>query len=207
MMHEYSADQADALREIANIGMGQAGAALAEVLGDYVTLSVPSVQLISADDVGASVAALFAPDDHGIEPVVAMRQGFAGEIRGEALVLFGENGCVELADLLGHDSVDDASVEEELLLDMTNIVTAAVLNGLSQQLEASFRQSPPAPFARGAELERALQPSAVAWTHALFLQVNFSLEKRRFVCHLVLLMPEESIGRVRDALDRLLDSL
>jgi len=36
-------DQKDALQEIANIGMGQAGASIAKVLGEFIQLSVPRI--------------------------------------------------------------------------------------------------------------------------------------------------------------------
>ena len=41
-----SQDQKDALQEIANIGMGQAGASIARVLDEFVQLSIPRILVV-----------------------------------------------------------------------------------------------------------------------------------------------------------------
>jgi len=44
----FTEDQQDYLQEICNIGMGQAGQSLSVLFEQYVTLSVPSIEIISA---------------------------------------------------------------------------------------------------------------------------------------------------------------
>ena len=55
--------------------------------------------------------------------------------------------------------------------------------------------------------EELLVGSKLGWSHALLIEVNFSLEALGFRCHLVILMPEESIELMRGALTQMLDSL
>ena len=54
----YTADQIDALQEIANVAIGQAGACLATMLDVYVSLSVPHSRIISVDELAGEVAGL-----------------------------------------------------------------------------------------------------------------------------------------------------
>lgn len=47
-----TAEQRDALQEIANLAMGRAAARLALLLGAFIELSVPRVRVVRAADVG-----------------------------------------------------------------------------------------------------------------------------------------------------------
>jgi len=51
------------------------------------------------------------------------------------------------------------------------------------------------------------QPATLAWKTALLLEVNFALEDHSFRAHLVMLMAEESILHMNEALDALLSRL
>lgn len=46
-------DQEEALQEIANIGMGQAGASIVRVLDEFVHLSVPRIVILSPEQMPA----------------------------------------------------------------------------------------------------------------------------------------------------------
>lgn len=198
----YTAEQEDALQEIANVAMGQAGASLATMLDTFVTLSVPRSCIVSADRVAAAVASMLG----GCEEITAVRQGFYNTLRGETLVLFGPTGCLGLADLMGHDEPDVAT-EQELLLDVSNVLVGAVLNGLAEQLETDFSFSPPSILAIRRSAGDLLAGTKLCWAHALLIEVNFALEARGFRCHLVILMPEDSIELMRGVLTRMLAAL
>ena len=199
----YTEDQRDALQEITNIAMGQAGSSLAQLLDVFVILSVPRVRIVGVEDVPAAVSEMV--DDP--EEVTAVRQAFYNKLRGETMVIFGRKGCSDLADLMGYDEVQDSEDEEELLLDVTNILVGAVLNGLGEQIEVEFGFSPPQIMAMNTPVEKVLVSDQLGWSHALLIEVNFSLEERGFKCYLIMLMPEESIDMMRLALDHLLESL
>lgn len=199
----YTAEQEDALQEIANIAMGQAGASLATMLDAFVTLSVPRSRIVSVDKVAGAVTDMLGSG----EEIIAVRQAFYNKLRGEALVLFGPEGCLGLADLMGHEGEVDACAEEELLLDVSNVLVGAVLNGLAEQLETDFSFSPPSIMAVRRSADELLSGNKLGWSHALLIEVNFALEERGFRCHLVILMPEESIELMRSVLAQMLDNL
>ncbi|MGD8430414.1 MAG: hypothetical protein PVH31_08390 [Ectothiorhodospiraceae bacterium] len=198
-----TAEQEDALTEVANIAMGRAGASLGVMLDTLVGLSVPHTEIVSAADAAAAVARSVGERDD----VTAVRQSFFNGLQGEAIALYGPEGCRDLADLLGHDGEADEVSDEELLLDVSNILVGAVLNSLGDQLHREFAFSPPEIMAVGAAISRLLDVEQLRWAHALLVEVNFSVEERGFRCHLVLMLPERSIDVMRDALTQLLSEL
>lgn len=198
----YTEDQLDALGELVNIAVGQAGASLARVLDAYVRLSVPQARIISATNVARAVGALARDDGHH----TAVRQAFFSAMRGEAIVLFGPCGGRAIADLLGHRP-EAKGVHEEVLLDVSNILVGAVLNGLAEQIGARFGFQAPTVLGRDAELDELLEPASLAWSRALLIEVDFAVEARGFSCQLVLLMPEDAIERMRAVLNRILAAL
>lgn len=197
-----TADQKEALQEIANIGMGRAGASIAQVLGEFVQLSIPRILIVPPDEVPTALALTI-----GETTVSAVRQAFHSAMRGEVLVIFGQHRCNDLADLMGYEPDLDHAAEIELLLDVSNILVGACLGGIAEQLQLNIGFSAPSLMADALPLEQLLQGSPLPWTTALLVEVNFRLEKRSFACHLVMLMPEEEIRGLTAAVDRFLESL
>src|SRR5207249_3053325 len=109
-----SPDEREALQEIANVGMGQAGASIAQLLGEFVRLSIPRVLVLPAHEACSLLANAGAGGC-----VSAVRQGFHGDLRGEAIAIYAEKGWNELADLMGYEA-GDCPTESEILLDVSN---------------------------------------------------------------------------------------
>lgn len=203
-----SEDQRDALQELTNIAMGQAGASLATLLDEFVDLSIPRIRVVEVKDFSSALGELVGDTD-----VSAVRQSFQGYLRGEALVIFTEPGCRALADLMGYDDIAGQD-DTELLLDVANILSGACLGGMIEQirkftggpgtLELSF--SMPSVMAREVPPTKLIDPKQATWTHSLFLEVNFTLKSRNFVAHLVTLMPEDGIAKIRDIVDEFIAS-
>lgn len=194
-------DQTEALQEIANIGMGQAGASIAQVLDHFVVLSIPRILFLRQDDIAASLRTAVGEDQ-----VSAVRQAFHSSMRGEALVVFGEQRCNDLADLMGYEQDLDRASELELLLDITNILVGACLGGIAEQLKEKMSFSPPSLMADRVRIENLLSGGDVSWNNALLVEVNFKLEQRNFACHLLILMTEDEIKALAAALDRFLEN-
>ncbi|MCS0467835.1 chemotaxis protein CheC, partial [Burkholderia mallei] len=115
----------DALQEISNIGMGRAGAALAKLLGAFVTLSVPDIKLVSARELLDELQRCERRADMP-RPV---RQSFQSDICGEALVLFGSDGRRELKELMGYDDATD-DIEDEALSDIASLLVGACVHSV-----------------------------------------------------------------------------
>ncbi len=203
-----SNDQRDALQELTNIAMGQAGASLATLLDEFVDLSVPRIRVVELVDLPPVLAELVGKTNL----VSAVRQSFQGYLRGEAIIIFGEPGCQALADLMGFEGELGESGENELLLDVANVLSGACLGGMMEQIRnftetkgpAELSFSMPSVMARQVMAEQLIDPQKVQWSHALLLEVNFTIKNRDFIAHLTMLMPEEGIEKIRDILDEFL---
>ncbi len=198
----YTEDQADALQEVANIAMGQAGDSLARILDNFVTLSVPRIRQIEVKELADTVTAMVGEED-----VSAVRQAFYNALRGEAIVIFTQSGADELAELLGYDCELDAAIEQELLLEVGNLLVGAILNGISDTLGTELGFSAPSLMAEHTPLRQVLAPDRLTWEQALLVEVNFSVEKHRFKSHLLMFMTEETIETLRHILDDFMDGL
>lgn len=204
-----SEDQRDALQEITNIAMGQAAASLASLLDTFVNLSVPRINVVGVEKLPGIISELVGRSFD----VTAVRQSFHGYLRGEAIVIYGHDGCKELADLMGYDEELDHLAEIELLLDVSNVLVGACLGGVIEQLkgvsesnsgELSF--SAPSVMAENVAADAVINASKLTWTHALLMEVNFSLESRNFISHLIMLMPEQTISKMRGIIDEFIAS-
>jgi len=198
---DLTGDQRDALQEIANIGMGQAGASIAKIWGEFVQLSIPRIAHLDRQNIPAMLSRFV-----GDETVNAVRQAFHGQFRGEVIVVFSAGRGDQLAALMGYDEADSVE-EQELLLDVANILVGACLGGIAETLAADIGFS--APSVMGLDLlpSQLIHPDELVSGRALFLEVRFTLEKKSFASHLVVLMPADEIAVLGAALDKFLDAL
>lgn len=197
-----SDDQRDALQEIANIGMGQAGSSIAKIWGEFVNLSVPRIAQIDRVNISPLLQRVV-----GDERINVVRQAFHGQLRGEVLVVFTGGRSSQLAELMGYDSADCVE-EQELLLDIANVLVGACLGSVAGTLGAEIGFS--APSVMGVDIPigaLVLQPNEAVAGRALFIEVRFALENKAFSSHLIVLMPSEEVGALGLALDRFLESL
>ncbi len=117
----------DILREIGNIGAGNATTALAQMLQCKVDMSVPKVALLEFKDVGEAMG--------GEEQVMAgIYLGVEGDITGSIMFLLEKNAARFLVSkLMGMPMEGDDFTEMEFsaLKEVGNIITGAYLNSLS----------------------------------------------------------------------------
>ncbi|TAM52088.1 MAG: chemotaxis protein [Paraburkholderia sp.] len=202
----FTEEQRDALQEIANLAMGQAATRLARLLDTFIELSVPRVVVVRAED-----AARTLRDMTGIEEsVTAVRQGFRSDLKGEALVICRSSGVGQLCALVNDPYVNsayDSVSQTELMFDVANVLTGACVSCILNQLDRTPIFSAPGLLGEKISLDDVFQSDVLAWKTALLLEVNFALEDQTFRAHLVMLMAEDSIRRMNEALDSLLSSL
>ncbi|HKQ70779.1 MAG TPA: chemotaxis protein CheC, partial [Polyangiaceae bacterium] len=166
------ADQKDALQEISNIAMGTAASVLAKVFESFVRLSVPRISVIETSRMTEQLAVML-PDRREVS---AVRQAFYNQVEGEVVVVFGEEGCTELADLLDYDVDEADAVKQELLLDVSNILVGACMNGIAQQLGEGLSFSAPEILCTEVPLDRLFAGHRPSCEHALLIEIGFSLE-------------------------------
>jgi chemotaxis protein CheC len=128
-------------------------------------------------------------------------------MEGEVIILFETAGCKELADLLGHEGNIGTAVEQELLLDVSNILGGACLNGIAKQLGVQLGYSPPLILCEDRPIQKVFEEHLPVCDEALLIQIDFKLEARSFTCQLLIFMPGESLAVLQASLDKFIESL
>ncbi|MDH5302018.1 MAG: hypothetical protein OEW58_11710 [Gammaproteobacteria bacterium] len=193
-----SAELRDAFQEITNIGMGRAGYALARVLGTFVELSIPRVQMVSAQDFIPTASGLIGLDDK----LVAIHQSFFGRWKGETITIFNQSSCDEVAALLGYSQQDNKYSHTELQLDIGNILSGACLNGIAEVLGVELHYNHPGVLAENVHKDRLFAHAPSHWQQALLTEVNFALEHKTFKSHLLILLTSESLANLQTDIEK-----
>jgi chemotaxis protein CheC len=185
--------QLDALRELANIGSGNAGTALGSMLGKTVDISVPTAAVLPLAE---AVAVAGRPDElrHGIVvPVV-------GDMEAIVLLLFPDSDARTLCGIYGIEpSTPDG---RSMLGEVGNILGTNYINVLAQMVSMTLEPRPPQVVEDmlGAILESVLLGRGDDVDHALILDSSLMVEDEQ--CSLsFLLLPNH--GGVRLLLERL----
>ena len=130
----------DVLREIGNIGTGNATTALSQMLNCKVDMNVPQVKLLEFSHVGELMG--------GEELIMAgIYLGVEGDIKGSILFLLEKESAQKLVErLLGTPSSGDelSEMEQSALKEIGNIITASYLNSLSTLTNLVIYPSVPA---------------------------------------------------------------
>lgn len=123
--------QQDAVNELLNVGIGQAAAALSEMVHDEILLSLPEVSFVSQ----GVAASQLASDEQG--HLLAVRQGFSGMFAGNAVLIFPERRSLELVRAIFGDAVDPdhlSEMQEEAFNEIGNIILNGCLSSLADML-------------------------------------------------------------------------
>ena len=135
---DMSVQYLDVLKELGNIGAGNAATALAELLQSKVDMSVPQVKLINFSEIGDLIG--------GEEQVMAgMYLAIQKDITGSILFLVKEEVALHLVKKLMGDYAQDirGEMEQSALKEISNIITGAYLNALSTMTGLRIEPSVP----------------------------------------------------------------
>ena len=133
-MSTYTETQLDALRELANIGSGQAAAALSTMLGHPVDISVPTAAAMELAD---AVAVAGTADEARFGILVPI----IGDFEAAVVLLVPEDDAQQLCDVYGLDpaSEDGAS----FLGEIGNILGTSYINVLAEMCSMDMEPAPP----------------------------------------------------------------
>lgn len=138
-LEEMSNEYFDVLKELGNIGAGNATTALAQLMQTKVDMSVPRVQLLEFKELGEAMG--------GEELVMAgIYLAIEGDINGSIMFLLEKKAAKHLVGkLIGMESEGDDFTEMEFsaLKEVGNIITGAYLNSLSSITNLMIQPSVP----------------------------------------------------------------
>ena len=196
-----SEDQRDCYQELPNVAMGQAADRLARLLDAYVVLPIPKVNLIEASDLRMAIQ-----DTETDSAMSAVCQGFIGSgIAGEALLLFNDTSFHDLATLMNYPGSLDRFAEMELLMDVSSLLIGACVQGIGDQLEIHFNQGHPVILGQHCKVDDLLKPGNHQWSKTLAIEIHYTLEHVNIDCDLLLLFTEDSVIKLNNKINYLLD--
>lgn len=138
-LDEMSNEYFDVLRELGNIGAGNATTALAQMMQCKVDMAVPKVQLLEFKELGEAMV--------GEETVMAgIYLGIDGDIKGSIMFLLEKDAAKHLVGkLMGMESEGEEFSEMEFsaLKEVGNIITGSYLNSLSSITNLAIYPSVP----------------------------------------------------------------
>jgi chemotaxis protein CheC len=193
MTPTYSDTQLDGLRELANIGSGQAAAALSTMLGHPVDISVPTAAALPLAD---AVAVAGEPD----EPRYGVLVPIVGEFQASVVLLLDERDAGTLCGVFGVTPDDEHG--RSALQEIGNIVGTSYINVLAQMCGMEMEPAPPQVVADmlGAILATVLLARGDDIEHALVLDSELTVEGQPCSMSFLLLPAaggvEELLGRI-----------
>lgn len=129
----------DVLKELGNIGAGNATTALAQMLQTKVDMKVPQVRLLDFKDVGVVMGG-------EEQPVAGIYLAVEGDITGSIMFILEQNAAKSLVSkLMGMPPSEGGFTEIEIsaMKEIGNIITGAYLNSLAQMTNLKMIPSVP----------------------------------------------------------------
>lgn len=192
-LETMSQEYYDVLKELGNIGAGNATTALAQMLQCKVDMSVPQVKLLEFKDVATLMG--------GEEQIMAgIYLGVEGDITGSIMFLLEKDAARHLVDkLMGMpiEGDDFSEMEMSALQEVGNIITGSYLNSLSSMTNLKIYPSIPslAVDMAGAILSVPAIEFGVMGDNILLIQTQF-FDEIQLDGYFVLIPDLESYSRI-----------
>lgn len=189
----------DAFRETVNVAIGRAAALIAQVLGVFVQLPVPNVNILEVGELHMALT-----DAGSSKQLTAICQGFIGSgIAGEALLMFHDSEIADIAQLMQRQSTDYSDLE--MLLDLSSVLIGACLSSIAEQIDVVFSQGHPQILGQHAAIDELIRANHKRWKKTLAVEISCSLEGHDIRFDLLLLFTEDSIERLTHKLAYLMN--
>lgn len=136
---EYSnlnSSQLDALKEVSNIGAGNAATSLSMLLGKKIDMTVPSVNIVKLEDI-VEISGEFEAAGTVVRVL--------GDIAGNILLVFkGSTARNIIGKLLGTPESPESEMGKSVLCEIANIISASYMNSIAQLTGLAIAPSVPA---------------------------------------------------------------
>jgi chemotaxis protein CheC len=198
----------DALKEIVNIAFGEAAANLAEIIGLYVFLNVPRVEILQPERIEAYI-------DQELEAAKTLsivEQYYIGKIRGAAFLVFPFESGRQLLTLFGGEKLmaaevaDAGFIERETLMEVANIIIGVCVSRLAELLQDAVTYLPPRYLGNRYDSAEFSRDIFTKEAYVILLKTVFHFENREVNGYLFLVNSYESISWLKKAIDEFIAS-
>lgn len=193
-------NQLDALRELGNIGSGNAATALAQFLNRKIDMSVPKALIVPLGDVSAKVG---GPE----ERMLGIFLKVMGNLSGRFLLLIPERTAGKLLCALIPGSTfqmpsEMGELEKSCVKEVGNILAGAFLNALSVLTKTPMLNSLPSMAfdMAGALIDAVITDMVEVGDSVLMIETSFIESSEDLKIHIFLLPEPNSLGQLLEAL-------
>jgi chemotaxis protein CheC len=202
-MQQLNEDQIDCLGELINVAYGKATARVADIMSAFATMRPPAIAVIDRDH----FRALLQQACSASSSCELARQIFRGDVSGEVVFLLDERSAINIATYLKAQlGSDDSSDDEDVLLELSNIVTAAMMSELCAQMGAQFTLGEPE-LHRLSILPESQDTADSAFDHVIKVETVIEFAEQQIRGRIFILTHGHCFEWIRRSLDRVLDEL
>lgn len=194
-----TAEQLKAIEEVAVIAAAQAGSALSRLSRLPVLISSPTVKSMSLGEIPALFGGLSIP-------AVGVLVPFRGDVEGNTLLIFPEEGAGELErSLLGDPGQTERDLRDSAFAEMGNILTGSLLTVLSSLSEKVLISDVPhlVQDMAGAILDAMLAEVGAGSDQATIILFNLSVKDGGSLVRSVFIPGAEGVELLLQAASRL----
>jgi len=189
----------DVLKEIGNIGLGNAATALASMLNKKIDMAVPQSKFLSMEEVMNLVG--------GLEEVVAcVSVRLEGDVPGQILFLFNLESTFNLVDMLmglekGTTSFLD-EMGESVVKEIGNVLTGSFLSAIATMTNLNMMPMVPmfATDMLGAVLSASLVAGGYVQENILMIETLLFEDQQQIKGHFFLITEEDSLNTLFNSL-------
>lgn len=135
---ELDQTKKDILKEVANIGAGNAATAFSGMIGQEINMTVPKVELVDIQDLPAITG-----DEE--EFIACIMINFSGEISGKILLVVDMENVEKMLKLIfSTDELPGKEMQHSALNELGNILSGAYLKAINDFTDLDLDQSVPA---------------------------------------------------------------
>jgi chemotaxis protein CheC len=190
----------DALVELFNLGVGQAAAAMSQIVHEEVTMSVPTILFQTRAD---CVRTLGTSEGRRI---CAITQHYEGAFKTDAILMFPEEKSLEIVRLMVGQtlSMEELSeMEQEAMSEIGNIIlnscVATLANIAGKELQGSL------PLYHVGTSAEILERTGSQWDGlVLTLKIDFSIERHQIHGYVAFLLDLTALHDLRQYIDNYL---
>lgn len=175
----------DALVELFNIGVGQAAAAMSEIVSETVAMSVPAISFLTR----AAAAKLLASRSTGNGRLCGISQHYSGAFETEAVLMFPEEKSQEIVRLMVGESMPLAelsAMEQEAMSEIGNILLNSCIGALANLLGSELHGS--LPRYHVGYSDEVLAQAGSNETAVLMLHIEFVIERQQIAGDVAFIM-------------------
>ena len=192
---DLDAIQMDVLREIGNIGAGNAATSLSVMLGQSVDMTLPNVNLLEFNEAHNAVGGAEALTYGVLVPL-------EGDVTGMIMFLLEKNFAHLILNILMGESFHSFDEMDEIALsairEVGNILSAAYVNSIAELTGLSIELSVPSVSIdmAGALLSVPIIRFGTIGDKVLFIEENFSSNEESVASHMILFAEIESLNLI-----------